>query len=150
MLRHLSGIDSGFAKLGADAARPERADWTIDQGWDTYTPQDHAVWKTLFERQLGLLDGPRLRRVRPRHALVADWRGADSGFPSPVDALMKRTGWQVVAVPGLVPDEVFFEHLANRRFPAGNFIRRPTNWTTSKSPTSSMMCSATCPCSCTR
>jgi phenylalanine-4-hydroxylase len=38
---------------------------------------------------------------------------------------MKATGWQVVAVPGLVPDEVFFEHLANRRFPSGNFIRRP-------------------------
>ena len=41
------------------------------------------------------------------------------------DVLMKRTGWQVVAVPGLVPDEVFFEHLANRRFPAGHFIRKP-------------------------
>ena len=41
------------------------------------------------------------------------------------EALMKRTGWQVVAVPGLVPDEVFFEHLAHRRFPAGQFIRRP-------------------------
>jgi phenylalanine-4-hydroxylase len=39
--------------------------------------------------------------------------------------LGKRTGWQVVAVPGLVPDEVFFEHLANRRFPAGQFIRKP-------------------------
>ena len=38
---------------------------------------------------------------------------------------MKRTGWQVVAVPGLVPDEVFFDHLANRRFPAGQFIRKP-------------------------
>jgi phenylalanine-4-hydroxylase len=41
------------------------------------------------------------------------------------DILMRRTGWQVVAVPGLVPPEVFFEHLANRRFPAGQFIRRP-------------------------
>jgi phenylalanine-4-hydroxylase len=41
------------------------------------------------------------------------------------DVLMKATGWQVVAVPGLVPDEVFFEHLANRRFPSGHFIRRP-------------------------
>jgi phenylalanine-4-hydroxylase len=38
---------------------------------------------------------------------------------------MRHTGWQVVAVPGLVPDEVFFEHLANRRFPAGHFIRKP-------------------------
>jgi phenylalanine-4-hydroxylase len=41
------------------------------------------------------------------------------------EVLTKRTGWQVVAVPGLVPDEVFFEHLANRRFPAGQFIRKP-------------------------
>jgi phenylalanine-4-hydroxylase len=39
--------------------------------------------------------------------------------------LMAATGWQIVAVPGLVPDDVFFDHLANRRFPAGNFIRTP-------------------------
>ncbi|MFI4935003.1 MAG: phenylalanine 4-monooxygenase, partial [Caulobacterales bacterium] len=38
--------------------------------------------------------------------------------------LSARTGWSVVAVPGLVPDEVFFDHLANRRFVAGRFIRR--------------------------
>jgi phenylalanine-4-hydroxylase len=41
------------------------------------------------------------------------------------ERLMKATGWQVVAVPGLVPDDVFFDHLANRRFVSGNFIRRP-------------------------
>ena len=41
------------------------------------------------------------------------------------ERLMALTGWQVVAVPGLVPDEVFFDHMANRRFVAGNFIRRP-------------------------
>ena len=40
------------------------------------------------------------------------------------EELMRHTGWQVVAVPGLVPDEVFFDHLAHRRFPAGQFIRR--------------------------
>jgi phenylalanine-4-hydroxylase len=41
------------------------------------------------------------------------------------ERLYKATGWQVVAVPGLVPDDVFFDHLANRRFVSGNFIRRP-------------------------
>lgn len=41
------------------------------------------------------------------------------------ERLMRATGWQVVAVPGLVPDRVFFEHLANRRFVAGRFIRLP-------------------------
>ena len=38
---------------------------------------------------------------------------------------MRLTGWQVVAVPGLIPDDVFFDHLANRRFVSGNFIRTP-------------------------
>jgi phenylalanine-4-hydroxylase len=103
---------------------PQRADWTIDQGWDQYTPAQHAVWKVLFERQLKLLEG------RACDEFVAGMRalpiGADRipDFRRLNDALMKSTGWQVVAVPGLVPDEVFFEHLANRRFPSGNFIRR--------------------------
>jgi phenylalanine-4-hydroxylase len=101
-----------------------RADWTIDQGWDQYTPAQHAVWRTLFERQLKLLDGRACDEfVRGMRALPI---GAEQipDFRRLSDSLMQATGWQVVAVPGLVPDEVFFEHLANRRFPSGNFIRR--------------------------
>ncbi len=112
----------------ADAApRPERGDWTINQGWANYTAQDHAVWKTLFERQTQLLLGRAcdqfvdgMQRLPISAAQIPD-------FEALSDTLMQRTGWQVVAVPGLVPDEVFFEHLANRRFPAGNFIRSPQN-----------------------
>ncbi len=52
-------------------------------------------------------------------------RGGIPDFQTISDELEALTGWRVVAVPGLVPDDVFFEHLANRRFPAGNFIRRP-------------------------
>ncbi len=103
---------------------PQRADWTIDQGWEHYTPAQHAVWKTLFERQLAVLAGRACDEfIRGMRALPI---GADQipDFRRLSDALLKATGWQVVAVPGLVPDEVFFEHLANRRFPAGNFIRR--------------------------
>jgi len=105
--------------------RPERADWTVDQGWARYTPQEHATWRTLFERQTRLLpnrasqawlDG--LRALPIAHDRIPD-------FAQLNQVLLARTGWQVVAVPGLVPDEVFFEHLANRRFPAGNFIRGP-------------------------
>ena len=49
---------------------------------------------------------------------------ADPDFRRLSEVLMRHTGWQIVAVPGLVPDEVFFDHLANRRFPAGSFIRK--------------------------
>lgn len=109
----------------AGGARPERDDWTIDQGWSRYSAQDHAVWKTLFERQTRLLPG------RACDAFVEGMRrlpiGADAipDFRRLSEVLMRATGWQIVAVPGLVPDEVFFEHLANRRFPAGHFIRTP-------------------------
>ncbi len=112
-------------KHGAAAGlRPERADWTIDQGWNHYTAQEHAVWKTLFERQTRLLPG------RACDAFVAGMQqlpidGAQiPDFRRLSEVLVRHTGWQIVAVPGLVPDEVFFDHLANRRFPAGNFIRK--------------------------
>ena len=102
-----------------------RPDWTIDQGWSSYTAAEHATWRTLFERQTQLLPG------RACDEFVQGMRdlpmGADEipDFRHLSDVLMPRTGWQVVAVPGLVPDDVFFEHLANRRFPAGQFIRQP-------------------------
>jgi phenylalanine-4-hydroxylase len=104
---------------------PERADWTIEQGWEKYSAAEHATWKTLFNRQSRLLPG------RACDEFVAGMKdlpiGADEipDFRRLSDVLMKRTGWQIVAVPGLVPDEVFFEHLAHRRFPAGHFIRKP-------------------------
>lgn len=105
--------------------RPERPDWTIDQGWSQYTPQEHAVWKTLFERQSKLLPGRACNEfVRGMQDLPI---GPDQipNFEQLSETLSQRTGWQIVAVPGLVPDDVFFEHLAHRRFPAGHFIRKP-------------------------
>ena len=100
-------------------------DWTIPQGWDRYTPEEHATWDTLFARQLRQLPG----RVAPEFLEGLDvLRLSLPGIPDFAelsDRLMAATGWQVVAVPGLVPDDVFFDHLANRRFVAGNFIRRP-------------------------
>ena len=104
---------------------PERPDWTVDQAWARYSPAEHAVWRTLFERQIRLLPGRAcdefLRGMR--ELPIAPDRIPD--FERLSEALMKRTRWQIVAVPGLVPDEVFFEHLAHRRFPAGRFIRQP-------------------------
>jgi len=123
MQRQLSEMEKHAAS--DRSGLPERADWTIDQGWQNYGAAEHATWKTLFERQTKLLPG------RACDEFVQGMRDLPIGaeqipdFRRLSDVLMKRTGWQVVAVPGLVPDEVFFEHLANRRFPAGHFIRKP-------------------------
>lgn len=106
-----------------DAAPSQRADWTIDQGWENYTPEEHATWQTLFDRQVKLLPGRACDEFVDGMRALPISRDKIPDFGELSEALMKQTGWQVVAVPGLVPDEVFFEHLANRRFPSGQFIR---------------------------
>jgi phenylalanine-4-hydroxylase len=113
----------GYA--AGDTARPARADWTIDQDWERYTAEEHGVWRTLFERQRKLLIGRACASFVDGMDALPIGAEAIPDFRRLSDILMKRTGWQVVAVPGLVPPEVFFEHLANRRFPAGQFIRSP-------------------------
>ena len=101
------------------------ADWTIPQRWTSYSLAEHAMWDTLFARQARMLPG----RVTPVFMQGLDiLRLSKPGIPDfeeLSERLMRATGWQVVAVPGLVPDEVFFEHLANRRFVAGRFVRTP-------------------------
>ena len=119
------GIPTKHGLLAGDAAPPHRADWTIDQGWKTYTAAEHGVWRTLFERQVKLLPGRACAEFLAGMEALPIGADAIPDFRRLSDILMRRTGWQVVAVPGLVPSEVFFEHLANRRFPAGQFIRRP-------------------------
>ena len=112
---------------GAPTASPAeisgRADYTVDQGWEGYGEEDHAIWRRLYERQAKLL---------PRRACGEYLRGlaqlgvAAAGIPDfrrLSDILEPATGWRIVAVPGLVPDAVFFAHLAARRFPATNWIR---------------------------
>jgi phenylalanine-4-hydroxylase len=120
-------VSTGTGKHGlaaGEAARPQSADWTIPQRWSDYTAAEHAVWKTLHERQTKLLRGRACDEfVAGMNALPIE---ADRipDFERLSEVLLRHTGWRIVAVPGLVPDEVFFEHLAHRRFPAGQFIRR--------------------------
>lgn len=105
------------------AAQTPAPDFTIDQCWHKYTDDEHAVWQTLYRRQLNVLK--ELAVPEFYHGLDAlDLNdGGVPNFEKINEALYKLTGWQVVAVPHLVPDDIFFEHLANRRFPAGRFIR---------------------------
>ncbi len=105
---------------------PEGApDWTIPQNWAAYTAEDHATWDTLFARQSKLLPGRASNAwLRGLDVLKLSKPGIPD-FEELSERLTKLTGWSVVAVPGLVPDDVFFDHMANRRFVAGNFIRRP-------------------------
>ena len=98
-------------------------DYVIDQNWAAYTADEHAVWDFLYKRQRALLEGRADEALIAGHEALNLNRGGIPNFAVINEELKARTGFTVVAVPGLVPDEVFFNHLANRRFPAGQFIR---------------------------
>jgi phenylalanine-4-hydroxylase len=104
---------------------PERwQDYVVPQNWESFTEDDHAVWDLLFARQVELLGS---RVVSPFLDGIDLLRLSHPGVPEVAELnaiLMPRTGWRTVAVPGLVPDDIFFAMLSERVFPVGNFIRK--------------------------
>lgn len=100
-------------------------DYLISQNWQNYTEAEHDMWRTLFKRQEKVLEG----RVVPVFLDGVKELGMASGgiprFEELSDVLRSHTGWEVIAVSGLVPDEMFFRLLAEKKFPSTCFIRKP-------------------------
>ena len=116
---------SDFEHVFTEPPPGAAADWTIPQDWVSYTDVEHQTWDTLYARQMKILPG-RAAEVFFDGLKSLDLNtGGIPDFEIMNPKLQALTGWTVVCVPGLVPDEVFFDHLANRRFPSGQFIRRP-------------------------
>jgi phenylalanine-4-hydroxylase len=104
----------------------EHADarYVVKQDWSAYTPEQHALWRRLYERQAKLVPG------RACDVFIDALAGLDASdgipdFERATDSLYKATKWELVAVPGLIPDLTFFEHLAARRFPVTVWLREP-------------------------
>lgn len=118
MSEYISGNPTGHGVMG------EYKSYIIDQGWETYSAEDHGTWNILYNRQKEILQGracdefiDNMERLKISDALIPDFRQLSK-------TLKSLTGWEVVAVEGLIPDLAFFQLLAERKFPAGNFIRR--------------------------
>jgi phenylalanine-4-hydroxylase len=99
-------------------------DYTVAQDWEGYSQDEHAIWATLYSRQIKLIE----RYAAPEFLAGVRALGASaSQIPRFEDAnrvLQSTTGWRIVAVPGLIPEQTFFDHLAHLRFPVTVWIRR--------------------------
>ena len=101
-----------------------RADYTCPQDYASYTAADHDTYRRLYERQRALLPG--LASQAFIDALPS--LGASDRIPrfeEVNERLYKATGWELVGVPGLIPEVPFFTLLANRKFPVTDWIRKP-------------------------
>jgi len=97
-------------------------DW-LEPKQHEYSSEEDAIWNELFERQMALLPGRACGAFMAGLQKLHLGSGGVPEFARLSEQLGHLTGWSVVPVPMLIPDHVFFWHLANRRFPAGNFIR---------------------------
>src|SRR3982751_5593971 len=97
----------------------------VEQPWESYTPTDHEVWRTLFRRQRELLVGRAAREFLDSQDEMGMSEAQIPKFSELNARLQAKTGWTLIGVQGLLPELDFFEHLANRRFPVTWWIRRP-------------------------
>lgn len=100
------------------------ADYTCAQNYDQYTDADHDTYRRLYERQAALLPG----LACDEFLAALPSLGAKERIPRFEDInqrLRPATGWEIVSVPGLIPEVAFFTLLANRRFPVTDWIRSP-------------------------
>lgn len=100
-----------------------RTDYTVDQPFSDYSEAEHDRWRRLYRRQMSLMPD----YAAPEFLENVESFDIGGGIPdfARVNAVLaEKTGFQIVAVPGLVPDRVFYEHLANRRFPVSWWIRQ--------------------------
>ncbi len=104
-----------------------RPDYTCEQDWARYSPQDHDTYRRLHERQARLLPG---RACDEFIAMLPSLGAADRipRFEEINDRLYRATRWEIVAVPGLIPEVPFFTLLANRKFPVTDWIRTPQEY----------------------
>ena len=131
----MKGVNLGVAPLtyGTGDRPPRgdygraRSDYTCAQDFAQYTEADHATYRRLYERQLQQLPG----LACDEFISAVQQLGAPGRIPRFDDIserLMKATGWQIVGVPGLIPEEAFFALLAERRFPVTDWIRTPVEF----------------------
>ena len=100
------------------------ADYTCTQNYAAYTEAEHALYQRLYARQEALLPG----RASQQFITMLAQLGARERIPRFADInahLQAATGWQIVGVPGLIPEEPFFALLAQRKFPVTDWLRRP-------------------------
>jgi phenylalanine-4-hydroxylase len=128
-------MEAGLDRMVSNATQPALrgdysaagVDYVVDQRWDDYTAEEHALWRRLYERQMRLLPGYACDEYLAGLARL-DAGEAIPRFDVASDKLRRATAWALVGVPGLIPDLTFFDHLAHRRFPVTTWLRTPAEF----------------------
>jgi len=96
----------------------------MQQVHENYTAEDHLVWKVLFDRQINNLNQHATASYVEGLKIIEFSNSRIPNFSRVNQVLAGLTGWELVAVEGIVDDQLFFELLAERKFPATTWLRK--------------------------
>src|SRR5262245_15483794 len=89
-------------------------DFRLPQNYDAYTADEHAIWRTLFERQSGML----AEHAAPEFIAGLRLLGVDSQripvLEEASERLKRLTGFEVVGVTGRIARADCFIHMHDR------------------------------------
>lgn len=92
-------------------------------GFVDYTADENEVWRDLFIRQQDVITNRASEEFINGIALLNMAADHIPQLPEMNAILKRKTGWQVEPVPALIPNQLFFELLSSKKFPAATFIR---------------------------
>ncbi|HWB64480.1 MAG TPA: hypothetical protein VG603_13270, partial [Chitinophagales bacterium] len=94
-----------------------------EQIYSNYHAEDFDVWKTLFTRQMKVLEPwvseaylNAIEKVKFNADEIPDFKRTDA-------LLAPLTGWSIEVVPNICPQKEFFEFLSRKRFTATCWLR---------------------------
>ena len=96
----------------------------MKQNYENYTAEDQKVWRILFERQFPSLPKAATKQFLLGLGQVKFTGDAIPNFTETNKILEELTGWEIYAVPGIVADALFFDLMANKKFPATTWVRK--------------------------
>lgn len=96
-----------------------------NKGFVDYTNTEDNTWQFLYQRQMKLIEDRACDEYLRGLEILNLSQDQVPQLPDVNKALRQATGWEVAAVPALIPFGEFFELLANKKFPAATFIRTP-------------------------
>lgn len=94
------------------------------QVYDNYTSEDQEVWGILYDRQIKNMPFAATSEFMEGIKKVNFTRDQIPNFEAANVILKELTGWELVAVEGIVDDKLFFELMSNRKFPATTWLRK--------------------------
>ena len=111
-----------------------KPDWTMEQNWEAFTPEEHETWDLLVSRKAQAISAYASKAFVDGLGILELSKPGIPDFRELNPKLKAAAGWEVVAVPGFIPNDAFFRHLSEKRFPVANFLRPATSLDYSEEP----------------